>query len=261
WPAFGASLSSNSHKAGASRRSMHRAHFSIFISYATLYRYKLSGIKILGLFKKNKTLILVLITGFWGLFSCKKSNTVSPENDYLNTTTGSQWIFHLSDTTNGQGIDTTLIITSSPNDTIINGRRYHIYIDSIPHLSSTIEEYYANEGNNIYQWVTLAFPTATPNITPISFAQLNLRTDLPVGGMWFQYDTTRAYDDFGLDTTIIITIANRIVEKDLIITVNDITYNDITHVSTAMSSPFFQPGQFKDSTESYYSKKYGLVES
>ncbi len=206
--------------------------------------------------KINLCLITVVLLFF---ISCKK-NPLQSSDSYLTTTSGSTWRYQLDDTTNGVGGDTLLTVTASSEDTIINGKIYNIYNHS---LSST-KEYDRRDGNNYYTLQGYA-SLPVPGIIGKQGTEevLYLKTDLPVGGSYILYDTVYMQNDLnaGEKFPIPIETTYTIIEKGISKTINNINYADVIHIFSSSSSVFFAPGEFVNTSDCYYAKDVGLIES
>jgi len=178
---------------------------------------------------------------------------------YLNTTPGSTWQYQLADTTNGVGVDTLVTFTSSAPDTIMGGKSYHIYTNSL----SSLNDYVRVDKNNYYSLgYSLTLPL--PGIIQISQPKdvLYLKSDLNIGDSFIKYDTAYSKSDLNPEVSIIpIKTIYTIIEKNINKTVKNINYSDVIHISSSSSSDFFAPNSFVNTGDFYYAKKIGLIES
>ncbi len=56
-------------------------------------------------------------------------------------------------------------------------------------------------------------------------------------------------------------LTNKIAEKGISMTVNGISYSNVIHVSTSLSSALIPSSSFTSSIDSYYAPKFGLIEN
>ena len=109
----------------------------------------------------------------------------------------------------------------------------------------------------------ISFPV--PGITgkPGYEEVMYLKSDLPVGGTFVNYDTAYTQNDLnsGEKSMIPIETTYTILEKGITRTINNINYSDVIHVSSSSSSVFFAPGAFVKTSDCYYARRIGLIES
>ncbi len=185
------------------------------------------------------------------LISCskKEDSTPPPETDnYLNTSAGSAWNYHQTDASGGTPVDNDYTLTSTSTDTTISGRSYHVYTNSL-----TGNQYLAVSGNDYYQFDSL--PAALGTTT---FERLYLKDNANVGTQWTQ---NLSVPLTGSPVPIPVTITYSIAEKGISKTVGGNTYTDVIHVTTSISSSIIPSSSLVTSIDSYYAKKYGLIES
>ncbi len=184
------------------------------------------------------------------VISCKKNeNTTTPPqaDNYLNTSSGSSWNYHVTD---NSGIvpanDYTL--TSTSLDTSINGKSYHVFTNS-----AGGSQYTTIIGHDYYQFDSL--PTG---ISSAAIERLYLKDNLAAGDNWNQSITIPIP---GSIIPIPFTVSNTISAVGISRTVNGIIYNDVIQVSTQISSLLIPAASLVTSIDSYYAKKYGLIEN
>lgn len=182
--------------------------------------------------------------------SCKKtppSNTTPPVN-YLTISAGSTWNYHVTDSSGTTPVNTNYTLTSTSKDSLINGRSYHVFNNSAGN-----NQYLNITGNDYYQFDSL--PAA---LGATAFERLYLKDNAAVGVSWVQnLSVTIPGAPFPVPVTITYTIA----EKGISRTVNTTTYADVIHVSTTISSSLIPAASLTTSINSYYAKKYGLIEN
>ena len=184
------------------------------------------------------------------IFSCKKndSTTTPPQNDtFLTTTSGSSWNYHVVDNS-GLVPASDYTLTATDRDTSITGKTYHVFTNS-----SGGNQYMTVSGHDYYQFDSL--PTGVGNAV---IDRLYLKDNVAVGGNWTQ---TVNVDIPGSPVPAPFTVSNSIVESGISRTVNGTVYNDVIHVSTHISSAFIPPAALTTSIDTWYAKKYGLIEN
>ena len=183
--------------------------------------------------------------------ACKKddNNPGPPASEtYLNTATGSTWNYHMDDNSTGTTMSEDYVITSTDRDTTINSKTYHVYTTSYGE-----NQYKALLGNDYYQYDSL--PTG---IGSGAIERLYLKDNVAAGATWSQSITI---DVPGAPTPIPFTITNTLAEKDISRTVNGTVYEEVIHVSTAITSSWIPSSSLTTSIHSYFAPKYGLIEN
>ncbi len=182
------------------------------------------------------------------IFSCKKSSTPnnSQTDNYLTTSAGSTWNYHEIDSSGSTPVNSDYTITSTNKDSLINGRSYHVY-----NISSGGNQYLNVSGNDYYQFDSL--PSALGTTT---FERLYLKDNANVGTNWTQDLSVTVQG-----VPVPVQLSYSIVEKGISRTINGKDYSDVIHVSTTISSSFIPAANLTTSIDSYYAKKYGLIES
>ena len=185
------------------------------------------------------------------IISCKKTSETSPpppQDTYLTTTTGSTWSYHQTDFSGVTPISTDYTVTSSSKDTLINARSYHIF-----NLSTGDYQYLSLSGNDYHQLDSL------PAGLGIGvFERLYLKDNVNVGTTWTQSISVTIP---GVTIPVPVTLTYTIAEKGISRTVNSTNYTDVIHVSTTISSTIIPSASFTSNINSYYAKKYGLIEN
>ena|SRR6185312_1515410 len=197
---------------------------------------------------KTKLIILFAVTLFFTACSKKDhSTTTTPTNSsYINTTAGSTWSYHEVDSSGATPDNSDYTVTSTSQDSTINGRKYHVY-----NYSYGGNNYLALSGNDYYQYDSI------PVSGGVNVERLYLKDNLAAGATWT--------DDFNLTIPNIpfpvpLTATNKIVEKGISRMVNGVNYSNVIHVSTSLSSALISSG-FTSAIDSYYAPNYGLIES
>jgi hypothetical protein len=191
-------------------------------------------------------LALLLITG-----ACKKSDTTTSPAPvllkYMSLTAGSTWNYNQADNLASTSVNYTL--SSTTRDTTINGNSYHIFINS----NGGNSEYYFISGNNYYTFRTLGVA-----LGGTAFENLYLKDNLSAGGNWAQ---TLSLTIPGVPVPVPVTVTYTIQETGISRTVNSIAYSDVIHVKTAISSSLVPSANLVTNIDSYYARKYGLIEN
>ena len=185
------------------------------------------------------------------IISCKKNsqtNTQQHQDNYLTTTTGSSWNYHQIDSSGNTPVNKDYTLTSSSKDTLLNGRSYHVF-----NLSTGSNQYLNISGNDYYQYDSLPAGLGTA-----VFERLYLKDNVSIGSSWTQSTNVTVP---GIPFPVPVTLTYQISEKGISRTVNAITYSDVIHVSTTISSSLIPSANLTSSINSYYAKKYGLIEN
>jgi len=198
-----------------------------------------------------KTNLLIFFVAAVIFTSCSKNNSdnnSSTTNTYINTNAGSTWNYHQVDSSSNSPVVSDYTLTSSSNDTTINSKKYHIY-----NGSDGADRYMTVSGNDYYQYDSI------PVAGGINIERLYLKDNAAVGTTWDQSFTLNI-PNLPVPGGVTLSVKNNIVEKGISRTVNGISYSNVIHVSTSLSSPLITSG-FTSSIDSYYAPKYGLIES
>lgn len=198
---------------------------------------------------KITTLLFPVLLLF--IISCKKSsttNTQPQQSTYLTTTAGSTWNYHQIDSSGSTPVNSDYTITSTSKDSLINGRTFHVY-----NISSGGNQYLNITGNDYYQ-----FDSLPAGIGAAVFERLYLKDNASAGITWTQSLTITVP---GIPLPVPVTLTYQIAEKGISRSVNGQNYSDVIHVSTTISSSLIPPANLTTSINSYYAKKYGLIEN
>lgn len=182
--------------------------------------------------------------------ACKKSDsdsTNNPTDVYANMNTGSSWNYQQIDSSGTTPQTINYTITSTPNDTTFNSRKYHVY-----NYSYGGNEYLSNSNNEYYNFDSI------PVIGGSYIDRLYLKDNVSAGTSWSQNLTLNIPQS---PVPVSLMITNNIVEKGISMTVNGVSYSDVIHVSTSLSSALIPASSFTSSINSYYAPKVGLIEN
>ena len=188
-------------------------------------------------------LLAIIIAG-----CSKNDSTTTPQSDtYLNTSANSSWNYEQTDSSTGTAVVNNYTITSTSNDTLINSKTYHIYTNSVGGFN-----YQNVSGHDYYQFDSLpaGFGTGV-------FERLYLKDNATVGTNWTQDFSVNIP---GFPLAVPVTLTNNIVERDISRIVNGVTYTNVIHTSTSISSSLIPTG-LTTAINSYYAPKYGLIEN
>lgn len=195
-----------------------------------------------------KTKLIILFSGILFFSACSKKESNNPSgtnNTYINTNAGSTWSYHKVDSSTTTPNSSDYTVTSTSQDSTINGRKYHVYNNSYGGNS-----YLALSGNMYYQYDSL------PISGGINVERLYLTDNLAVGKTWTQdLDLTIA------NFPITLTATNTIAEKGISRIVNGITYSNVIHVATSLSAKGIPGSALTSAIDSYYAPNYGLIEN
>ena len=195
-----------------------------------------------------KNLLILVVVLF--VISCKKNSTdgVTPQQQdtYLTTFAGSSWNYHEVDSSGSTPVNKDYMLISSSKDTVVNTRSYHVF-----NVSTGGSQYLTLSGNDYYQYDSL--PAGSGNS---DFEQLYLKDNVNVGTSWSQSSNVTIQG-----VTVPITLTYKIFQKGISRTVNSINYNNVTVVSTTISSALIPAASLTSSINSYYAPKYGLIEN
>lgn len=197
---------------------------------------------------KTKIFFLLFATPLF-FTACNKnnSNDSTPSGTYINTTAGSTWNYHEDNSSGGTPVSSDYTVTSTSQDSTINGRSYHVY-----KYSYGGNEYLNASGHDYYQYDSIPISGTGNNVE-----RLYLKDDLAAGATWSQ---VFELDISGSPIPVPLKASNKIVEKGVSRTINGVTYTNVTHVSTSLSSPLISSG-FTSAIDSYYAPKYGMIEN
>jgi hypothetical protein len=195
-----------------------------------------------------KTTLVILFAGSLFFTACsKKNNSTTPtatDTTYINTNAGSTWSYHKVDSSGATPASSDYTVTSTSQDSTINGRKYHVYNNS-----GGGNNYLALSGNDYYEYDSIPI-SGLGNVE-----RLYLKDNLAVGKTWTQ--------DFNFTVSnipVTLTATNTIAEKGISRTVNGINYSNVIHVTTSLASVYV-PSGLTSSIDGYYAPNYGLIES
>lgn len=196
--------------------------------------------------KYNLVCLLALCTVFC---ACQKELDAPDKQDdkYITLTTNSTWNYQIVNNGGTGPMTATITITSTAKDTIINGKSYHIFNNS-----SGGNQYINITGHDYYQFDSLPIPTAP------AFDRLYLKDDVPVNTSWTQ-NLNISIPNLPLAIPVVLT--NTVKEKGISRMVNNISYSEVIYVQTAITSVLIPAGSLTSNIDSYYAKKYGLIEN
>lgn len=192
------------------------------------------------------TFLLLAITILFT--ACKKNNsTVTASTDvYINAASGSSWSYQQTDLSSANH-PSNYSVTSTANDTTINSRKYHVY-----NYSYGGSEYLGVTGHDYYQYDSI------PVSGGLNIERLYMKDNAAINDTWNQNLNLTIP---GVPLPVPLTISNKIVEKGIDRPENGITYSNVIHVSTTLSSALIPPSALNSSIDSYYAPKYGLIEN
>jgi hypothetical protein len=194
-----------------------------------------------------KTNALILLAATLIFTACNKNDS-NPDSttsaSYINTHAGSTWTYHEDNSSGVTPTSSDYSVTSTSQDSTINGRKYHVY-----NYSYGGSQYLAVLDHEYYQYDSI--PVAGGE----NVERLYLKDNAAQGATWSQ--------DFELTISnipITLTATNKIIEKGISRTVNGQNYTNVTHVSTALSSALITSG-LTSSIDSYYAPNFGMIEN
>ncbi len=193
---------------------------------------------------------LLISTSLFLFASCKKSETTNPppqQDSYLTTSAGSTWNYHQTDASGATPVSSDYTLTSTSRDSTINGRSYHVFTNS-----NSGNQYLTISGSDYYQFDSLPAALGTA-----VFERLYLK-DAAAGTSWTQNLSVTLP---GVPVPVPVTLSYNIAEKGISRTVNGTSYTDVIHVATSISSSFIPSASLSTDINTYYAKKYGLIEA
>lgn len=191
--------------------------------------------------------LIILITGISFFYGCKKSESGggTVAESYLNTKAGSSWSYHETNSSSGTPQNSDYALVSTSRDTSINSKSYHIYT-----FSYGGSQYLSLSGHDYYQYDSI--PGALGQI----FERLYLKDNINANASWSQQIAVTIP---GLPVTIPVDINNKIIEKGISKIINAVTYNNVIHVSSTISSAAIPSASLTSDIHSYYAPGYGLI--
>jgi hypothetical protein len=190
-----------------------------------------------------KTYPVILFAATLIFTACNKNDS-NTSGRYFNTNAGSSWTYHEDNSSGVTPTSSDYTVTSTSQDSTINGRKYHVY-----NYSYGGGQYLAASGHNYYQFDSIPIPGG------ISVERLYLKNDAAQGATWRQnFDLTIS------NIPITLTATNKIIEKGISRTVNGQNYSNVIHVSTDLSSALITSG-LTSNIDSYYAPNFGMIEN
>ncbi|MBS1509977.1 MAG: hypothetical protein JST86_04000 [Bacteroidetes bacterium] len=193
---------------------------------------------------------------FWTISSliiafsaCKKSNSGTAETSpkYMSLAAGSTWTYESNNAVTAT--TTTNTVTSTSRDSSINSKTYHVFTNS----NGAANDYYNITGNDYY-----TFKILSPALGISAVETIYLKENAAVGTTWSQ---TVNVTVTGFPTPVPVTFINTITETGISRTVNGQSYSDVIHITTGISVTGLPPGSISTDIQSYYARKFGLIES
>ncbi|MEX0636652.1 MAG: hypothetical protein WD135_07775 [Ferruginibacter sp.] len=184
--------------------------------------------------------------------SCGKDKDTPPDpngGSYMNAKAGSTWNYEVIN--NQPPVSTSnYTLTSTNRDSSVNGKTYHVYINS----SNGRSEYYHVAGSDHFTFGSL--PAAVG--ANFNVENLYLKSDAAPGATWSQpYTITLP----GFPLPLSVTVTHKIEEKGLTKVVNSVTYNNVIHITTTLSGPGITPSILTTNINIFYAPNHGLIES
>jgi len=196
---------------------------------------------------KTKSFLFFAATLFFTACSKNNSNqTPTTSNAYINTNAGSSWTYHQTDSSGVTPSNSDYTVTSTSQDSSINGRKYHVYT-----YSYGGSKYISHTGTDYYEYDSI--PVAG------NIDRLYLKDNASVGTTWSQ--TVNLNIPNSPIPSVPVTLSNKVVEKGISRTINGTTYTNVTHVSSSISSSLIPASSFSSSLDGYYAPNYGMIES
>ena len=197
-----------------------------------------------------KKIILTILTATLIGISCKKKDDPDPlpTNKFMSLTAGSSWNYELVN--NLIPSTATFTLTSTSRDSMINGKAYHVFTNS-----RSANEYYNITGNDYLNFRSL--PAAIGG----SFVEyIYLKDNAAAGASW-----TQSFAVSANGIPISATLNNTITAKGITKVVKGITYNNVYHVTTALSvsaSGFPIPASgLSTNIQTFYAERFGIIQS
>jgi len=196
-----------------------------------------------------KTNLFLLLAAILFFTACNKndSNPNTTSNAYINTNAGSSWTYHETDSSGATPSNSDYTVTSTSEDSTINGKKYHVY-----NYSNGGNEYLSHTGSDYYQYDSI------PVSGGVNIDRLYLKDNASVGTTWSQSFTLSIPN---APIPVPITLTNKVVEKGISRIVNGTSYSNVTHVSSSISSSLIPSSSFSSSINGYYAPNYGMIES
>src|SRR3569623_1347640 len=199
--------------------------------------------------KTNLFLLFAATLLFTACSKNKSNQTPSTSNAYINTNAGSSWTYHETDSSAATPSNSDYTITSTSNDTTLNGRTYQIY-----NYSYGGNKYISHTGTDYYEYDSIPVAGGANNID-----RLYLKDNVSVGTTWSQSVNLNIPN--APVSSVPVTLNNKVVEKGISRTINGTTYTNVIHVSSTLSSSLIPSNAFSSSLDGYYAPNYGMIES
>lgn len=182
--------------------------------------------------------------------ACKKDSQKdgdgSSKTSFINTAPGSVWNYKEVNASDGAPVTSSYSITSTPADTVINGRNYHVY-----QYSYGGSKYLAKTNNDYHEFAHI-----------INMGQeverLYLKGNAPVNTSWSE--------DFTLTISSPVSVTVRLKATNQIVeigprSVEGTSYDNVIYVKTTISSPEIPAASLTSDIHSYFAPEYGMVEN
>lgn len=179
---------------------------------------------------------------------CKKDK--SPEiisEKFMSLSSGSTWAYETQN--NITATSSTNTVTSSSKDSVINGKTYHVFLNS----NGSPNDYYNITGTDYFTFRNLGL--AAGNVLVES---IYLKDNAAVGITWSQVVNLPLA---GFPSPIPVTYTNVITAKGISKTVNGKSYSNVTHTTTTIAVAGLPPGSIITDIQSFYAPNVGLIES
>ncbi len=148
----------------------------------------------------------------------------------------------------GSSAATDYTVTSTSRDSLILGKSYHVF------NNSTGGNQYLNlSGHDYYEYDSLP-----AGLGAAAIERLYLKDNAALTTNWAQNLSVAVP---GSPIPVPFTIINSIMEKGISRTVNGISYSEVIHVYTTISSLIIPTASLVTNINSYYAPKYGLIEN
>lgn len=193
-----------------------------------------------------KKIILVAFCFNLICVSCKKNDAITPApiGDYISLSANSTWNYQLVDSVT---LSTTLYtLTSTNSDSTVNGKAFHVFTNS-----AGGNEYYNLTNKQYFSYGKAPAPINNGN--RIVYLYL---IEEPVGTTWTQSHQVSIYPP----QQLVATFDNKIEEKGITKTVNNIDYSNVIHVKTTISVSALTPGSFSSDIHTYFAPKVGMIQ-
>jgi hypothetical protein len=198
----------------------------------------------------KKTLYFCLLLSLFAA-SCGKDSDPEPDpngGSYMNAKAGSTWNYEVINNVPPASTQN-YTLTSSNRDSSINGRNYHVYSNNRTGGS----EYYFVSGSDHYTFGSLPATVGTN----INVENIYLKSGADVGTTWAQSYNVPVP---GFPFPINVTVTHKIEEKGITKVINNITYNNVIHVSTLVTAAGIPPSALTTDIDMFYAPNVGVIE-